>query len=437
MKRIFALLLLFHSCAAMAQRAVAQNWPQWRGPQGTGVSRDPRLPIFWSEQRNLKWKCELPRYGTSSPIIWNAAVFVTCQLEDSRLVLLRINKATGKIEWTRVVGRSKLTRGSPMRTGQTFHRWHNMASPTPVCDGRFVAAHFGNGDLAVFKLDGTPVWKKNLQKEQGRYTIWWGYGNSPVIHQNALITVCMQDSVADKGGEAGKSYVIAHDVRDGHVRWRVARQTKAKGEPGDSYTTPLFIGQGDQRQLVVMGANQLDAYDPNNGTQLWYVPQLIGARTITGPTVSNGLIYATIGGRGALLAVQPPQKKEKKGKLPRRSVRWRKRGGTPDTCCPVVWDRLLFTITDDGIARCWNADSGLVKWKRRLPGKYKASPVAVAGRIFFLNTDGLCTVVSARSRYDKLTQNQLDDETIASPAISAGALFIRGRKALYCIARPR
>ena len=426
------LILLTLTCSA-----AAQNWPQWRGPYGNGVSRDPNLPIFWNEDRNLKWKCQLPRYGTSSPIIWDNAVFLTSQLEDSRLVLLRINKQTGKIEWTRVVGRAKLTRGSPARKGQTFHRLHNMASPTPVTDGRFVAAHFGNGDLAVYKLDGTFVWKKNLQKEQGSYTIWWGYGNSPVLHQNALITVCMQDALADKQEKRSPSYVIAHDVRDGHVRWRVDRKTKAKGEQGDSYTTPLLIGDNARRQLVIMGANQLDSYNPNNGKQIWLIPNLVGARTITGPTIAAGMIYTTVGGSGALLAVRPPNTNKPVGKLRRQHVRWRKRGGTPDTCCPVVWDRLLFTITDAGIARCWDAETGIVKWRRRLPGKYKASPVAVAGRIFFLNTTGLCTIVSAQKRYDKLTENQLDDETIASLAVSSGCLFIRGRKSLYCVARPR
>jgi outer membrane protein assembly factor BamB len=161
------------------------------------------------------------------------------------------------------------------------------------------------------------------------------------------------------------------------------------------------------------------------------LPRLVGGRTVTGPTFANDTLFVTRGMRGPLLAVQP----KGTGELNARSIVWDHAEGSPDTCCPVVWNELLFTVTDDGIARCFDAASGNVKWKQRLKGKYKASPVAVEGRIFFLNTEGLCTVVSAMPRFDKLVENQLDDETIASPAISDGRIYIRGKKSLYCISR--
>ena len=116
-----------------------------------------------------------------------------------------------------------------------------------------------------------------------------------------------------------------------------------------------------------------------------------------------------------------------------RDIVWRDSQGTPDTCCPVAWGELLFTITDDGIARCFHAETGNLKWKNRLEGGYKASPIAIEGRIYFLNTTGTTTVVSAAPRYDKLTESKIDDETIASPAVSGERLFIRGKKFLYCI----
>ena len=114
---------------------------------------------------------------------------------------------------------------------------------------------------------------------------------------------------------------------------------------------------------------------------------------------------------------------------------WTYNEGSPDSCSPVVWAELLFTVTDDGIARCFDAATGNLKWKERLKGQYKASPVAADGRVFFLSIDGLCTVASASPRFDKLVENKLDDETIASPAISDGKIFIRGAKTLYCIGR--
>jgi outer membrane protein assembly factor BamB len=123
------------------------------------------------------------------------------------------------------------------------------------------------------------------------------------------------------------------------------------------------------------------------------------------------------------------------GELSPRDVVWTYGEGSPDACSPVVWNDLVFTITDDGIARCFEASSGRLRWKERLKGQYKASPVAAEGRVFFLNIDGLCTVVSAAPRFDRLAENALSDTTLASPAISDGFIFIRGYQALYAIGK--
>lgn len=101
----------------------------------------------------------------------------------------------------------------------------------------------------------------------------------------------------------------------------------------------------------------------------------------------------------------------------------------------MLWDHLLFTVTDDGIARCFDAAVGSIKWEKRLKGDFKASPVAADGRIYFLNTTGHCTVVPATQRFEKLAENQIDDKTIASPAVSDGHIYIRGQKKLYAIER--
>jgi outer membrane protein assembly factor BamB len=147
--------------------------------------------------------------------------------------------------------------------------------------------------------------------------------------------------------------------------------------------------------------------------------------------VWGDLVIATRGLRGAMLAVRP----RPEGELSHRDVVWTYGEGSPDACSPVVWNDLLFTITDDGIARCFDAAGGHLRWKQRLKGQYKASPVAADGRVFFLNIDGLCTVVSAAPRFDKLAENALNDTTLASPALSDGLILIRGYQALYCIGK--
>jgi outer membrane protein assembly factor BamB len=239
----------------------------------------------------------------------------------------------------------------------------------------------------------------------------------------------MQDSLADLSDTPAASYLVAHDLETGKERWKSARMTGAPSEQGDAYTTPLLVQAAGKNQLIVMGANQLDAYDPETGKQLWYLGGLVGGRTVSGPTPGDGLVYVTRGMRGPLLAV----KLASAGERSTADIAWRHEKGTPDTPCPVLWGEFLFTVTDDGIARAFGAVDGRLHWTERLKGDYKASPLAAEGRIYFLNTRGLCTVVSASDRFQKLSENELPGETLASPTAAGGRLFIRTRQALYCL----
>ena len=426
-----ALVLSFAAVFGLLSSARAENWPQWRGPRGDSTSQEQGLPLTWSERQDVAWKTELPGWGDSTPAIWNDAIFVTTQ-DDDKLLVLRLDRADGHTVWSQEVGHAETPRETAKRSTQKFHKLHNNASPSPVTDGEIVVVHFGNGDLAAYDFEGQQLWLHNLQQEYGDYSIWWGHANSPVLWKNLVISVCMQDSLDDVGDRRAESYLVAHDKRTGKVKWKTKRNTGAHAEEGDSYTTPLLYHTDDGPQLIVMGANQLDAYDPANGERLWYLPGVVGGRTITGPTVGLGMVFATQGMRGNLLAV----KLVGSDKLSHRQIAWKDAEATPDTCCPVLWGDLLFTVSDNGIAKCYDAHTGHQKWKKRLPGDYKASPVAAEGRIYFLNMHGVTTVLAAGDRYEKLAENAIDDDTTASPAISAGRIYLRGKKHLYAIGKP-
>ena len=146
-----------------------------------------------------------------------------------------------------------------------FHRLHNLASPSPVIDGDHVYVHFGTGDLACYDFAGTEIWKHNLAADYGSYTIWWGHANSPVLAGDRLISVCMQDPV-----KGAKSYLVAHDKSTGQVDWYTERDTGANAESADSYTTPILVTVAGRSELVVMGGNMVDAYDPVTGRRLWF-----------------------------------------------------------------------------------------------------------------------------------------------------------------------
>lgn len=413
--------------------AATSNWPTWRGPDHDSTTAAADLPLFWSETSGIAWKTPLPEWGTSTPAVWGNAVFVTTQA-GRQLLLLHIDLDDGRIVWTREVGTAEVDPPpailAPQRGKQRFHRLHNMASPSPVTDGRHVVVHFGNGDLAVYDFDGELKWRTNLQQDFGTYTIWWGHANSPVIFEDLVISACMQDSLADLQDEPAASYLVAHDIDTGKVRWHVERMTGAQAESCDAYTTPILWRRPARTELVVMGGNELDGYDPQSGRRLWYLPGLVGGRTVTGPTAAGELVFCTIGMRGALLAVRP----EGEGELSKRAIAWRHASGTPDSCSPVVWDDLVFTVADNGVAKCFAAATGVVHWHERLKGgDFKASPLVAEGRVYFVAADGTCTVVSAARRFERLAENRLEAELLASPAVAGDRLLLRSRDALYCL----
>lgn len=431
-----ALGIALTGAVVFAASASAEDWPQWRGPEGTGVSHETNLPLNWNDQRGIIWKSDIPEWGDSTPAIFGSAIFLTAQHDDNLLVL-KLDKSTGHILWTKTVGSGSVERApikaksAEERRSQKFHNLQNLASPSPVTDGKVVVVHFGNGDLAAYDFDGKQLWHRNLQADYGNYTIWWGHANSPVIYGKSVISVCMQDSLADIAKPPVESYIVAHSLTTGRELWKTSRMTAAKAEECDAYTTPVFTQVDGKTQMIVMGGNQVDGYDPDTGKQLWFLPHIVGGRTVTSPTVADGLAIVTQGKGGPLLGI----KLGGKGELPRRAIAWRVDQGSPDSCTPVVWGNHLFVIPDAGIARCFDLHSGRMIWTERLKGEYKASPVAAEGRIYFLNLHGVCTVVAASEHFEKLAENQLDDETVASPAISDGHIFIRGRKALYCLGR--
>lgn len=426
-----ALLLVL---AAMTGFAVGDDWRAWRGGRGDGVSLETDVPLNWSDSENIRWKADLPGWGGSTPIIQDAGLIITSQDAEGRLFLQLFDKNYGSPLRTLEVGTGEVPREAPKRLKQKFHPLHNLASPSPTVHQKWIAAHFGNGILAVYDFEGNQLWQRDLQKEYGAYTIWWGHANSPVIVDGKVISVCMQDSLADlEGQKPVESYLVAHDLKTGDLVWKTKRMTGAPSEQADAYTTPLVRQRNGRTELIVMGGNQLDAYDAKTGEQIWYLPGLEGGRTVTGPTIDDQRIYCTRGMRGPALAVDLSQVKT--GRVPDSAIVWEEKQSTPDTPSPVVVNGLLFAVTDDGIAVCRDAETGELVWKERLGGKFKASPVAAANRVYFLNTDGLCSVVAADREFQKLAENKVDDETIASPAISDGCIYIRGRKHLYCIGK--
>jgi outer membrane protein assembly factor BamB len=154
---------------------------------------------------------------------------------------------------------------------------------------------------------------------------------------------------------------------------------------------------------------------------------------ITGPTIADGFVYVTQGMKGPLQAV----KLGGHGRLdPASAVAWKYTDSTPDTCCTVVAGASIYMVSDSGVASCLDIRTGKREWRNRLASRnFKSSPLAADGHIYFLGHDGQCTVVDASREFHVVAQNSLNDEFTASPAVSNGRIYLRGKKSLYAIGK--
>ena len=402
--------------------AADEVWPQWRGPTHDSVCPTANLPTKWSDTDHVVWKIALPGQGNSSPVIWKDAIFVTAHDQD-RLLLLRIDRATGAIVWQREAGNGTPRRKGPVGNNR-FHDENTMASPSPVTDGKHVWVHFGTGHLACYDFAGECVWNINLTDRFGPYTIWWGHANTPCLVGDLLISVCMQDP---KGG--GQSYVVAHNKLTGKEQWVMKRETGATEEPADAYTTPVLFRKAGRTEVVVFGGNVLDAYDPATGKRLWQARPFRGNRVIAGPTVAGDSIIAVEGMKGAVFAVRAGGD----GDVTKSHVRWKHPGPTPDAASPVVANGLVFLATNSGFGICLDAATGDEVWKERIGRGFRATPLVAGNRIYFFTKEGKTAIVNAARTFHVVAECDLGEDTIASPAVAGGNLFIRTRAHLYRI----
>ncbi|MGE0757370.1 MAG: PQQ-binding-like beta-propeller repeat protein [Pirellulaceae bacterium] len=397
----------------------AEPWPGWRGPRGDGTSQEQGLPTKWNGETGdgIVWKTRLAGWGHSSPIVWQDAVFVTeCREEDQSRRLLRLSALDGSVVWERTVLTTPL---------EKRHKLNSHASGTPLTDGKkvyvsFLSPDFGStrertpGDLVVaaYDLDGTPRW----QVRAGRFASVHGFCSSPILFEDTIII---------NGDHDGDGYLVALSRDTGETVWRVDRPNHTR-----SYVTPIIREFEGRQQLLLSGSKCVASYDPRNGSQHWY---------LDGPTeqfvaslVDNGrLVFLTAGFPDKhILAVRPSGH----GTLSDDSIVWRTTKNCAYVPSPVICGDYLLLVSDNGIASCYHADEGKLQWVSRLDTmNHSASLVTAEGRVYFLADNGVTRVVRPGPAFEQIAANPLGEDCYASPAISGGRLYVRGRQHLFCI----
>jgi outer membrane protein assembly factor BamB len=289
---------------------------------------------------------------------------------------------------------------------------NSYATPTPILEGDRVYVHFGADGTAALTTAGDIIWKTRLP-----YKPFHGQGGSPVLYRDLLIISCDGD---DDG------YVVALDKTTGEIRWKTPRPQPST----QAYSTPLVIRVGDQDQVVSTGGYGAAAYDPMSGREIWRVRYPDGYSNVPRPVYGHGLVYLATGlQHPSLLAVRP----DGVGDVTGTHIAWRLERGVPVTPSPLLVGDELYIVSDIGVATCMDAETGKIHWQQRLGDNHSASPVFADGRIYFLNEQGVMNVLAPGKKFRKLATNSLDGLTLASPAISGGAIYLRSSKHLYRI----
>jgi hypothetical protein len=406
-----------------ASLAGAADWPQFRGPGGSGVGNAKGLPASWSSTDNIVWRTKLPGPGTSSPIVVGKRVYLTCYTgyglepgkgDMGRLMrhLVCIDRAKGNILWTRdfkpVLPESKYGPGGN-------ESQHGYASSTPACDGKHLYVFFGKSGVYCLDLDGNEIWHGSV----GTGTDGWGSSNSPLLYKNLVIINASIES----------NSLVGLDKSTGKEVWR------AKGI-GASWNTPVLVdAPGGATEVVLSDNNAVIGFDPSNGKELWRVGGF-GGYVCASVVADKGVVYVVRTGAksgGSALAI----KAGGRGDVAESHVLWRANGSSL-VSSPVYEAGRLYWV--DGIVHCLDAATGKDAVKpRRLPkaGRPYSSPLLADGKLYAMSIKGGGHVVDAAT-LEVLSHNTFADDTSrvnASPIVNEDHILLRTDQFLYCIGK--
>lgn len=412
----------------------AGNWPQWRGPLGTGFAPRADPPVEWGESKNIRWKLALPGKGHSTPIVWNDRIFLTAAIpygealpprrstapgthdgvpvtHRHEFAVLAVSRREGKLLWQKSVHKKLPHEGG--------HYTGSLASNSAVTDGEHVFAFFGSHGLYCLDMRGDMKWQKQFSEMQTKH----GHGESasPALYG---------DTVFINWDHDGPCFVAAFDKHTGRQLWKVDRDEET------SWASPIVIEHAGRPLLIVAGTNRVRAYEPATGKVVWECGGL-SSNIVATPVAADGMLFTGSSyEKQSLLAIRLD---DADGDITGTSrVAWSRSRGTPYVPSPLLCGDALYFLTHyQGILSRVDAQTGVDRpGPIRLSGigNVYASPVAAGGRVYVTDLEGKTIVLRHDDKPDVLALNTLDDDFAASAAIVGRELFLRGTKHLYCIA---
>lgn len=389
----------------MIARGAEKQWPCFRGPTGQGIARGKKLPMSWSQTENIIWKTQLEGKGNSSPVIWDDQIFITSASEDGKIrELFCYYRKNGELKWK---GQAPV----PENIEKLY--WKNSyASSTPVTDGERIIVFFGNSGLVCFNMKGELQWTQKV----GVFITTHGPGTSPVLYKDKVILIQDQNK--------GESVFVALDKYTGKIQWAKKRD-RAMG-----WSNPIIVTVDDHDELIYNGSHNVKGYNPVTGEEIW---TLNGSTKEAVPMIvsGGGLLFSASGRNGAIMAIQPGGV----GDITKTHLFWRNERGGAHVPSPTYYKYRLYMVNDTGVATCLDVLSGKTIWRERLKGRFSMSPVLAGDKLLVVNEKGLATIFKAGDKFEILAQNDLEEETLSTPAVLDGRIYFRSASNLYCIGK--
>jgi len=413
---IVRLFLLLAVSAALSIPPVwaSDEWPQFRGPTGQGLSDAHGLPTTWSESNNVLWKTSLPGYGHSSPVVSGNRIWLTASPDKgkSRHVLC-VALDSGKIERDITL----FTCEKP----EICHTLNSYATPTPVLENGRVYVTFGTPGTACLDAEtGRTLWERHDFVIDYRDV---GAASSPVLYRDRLILTC-------DGQTGSKQYTVALDKNTGKTLW----QTNRIFPPGKTPTyihssaVPLVIRVNGRDQLISPAGHGVHAYDPATGSEIWQA-WYGGWSVVPRPVFADGRLVVCAGTTEPQMLCLRPEGAA--GTMTEgNGILWKTKKNVPDMPSPLLYNGRLYTMTATTLSCIAPAD-GRVLWAEKLPGQYLSSPVEADGNLFIFSRGKTGAVVKLGDTFTGVTTNRLADGCMASPAVVGRSLIVRTTKALY------
>ncbi len=412
------------------------NWPQWRGPNGSGKTSATDVVTQWGPEQHVKWRIALPEAGNSTPIVWGEQIFLTQPLSESnQRALLCLDRQTGQERWRRgvVYGETEAT-----------HRTNPYCSASPVTDGERVIAWFGSAGLVCWDLEGNEQWRRELGPQEHM----WGYGSSPILHGELCIL---------NFGPGNREFLLAVDKRTGETRWKVdslddAAERELSGPENDgnandftsdkarserlrgAWNTPILVDVDGHAELIVALPRRVSAFDPSSGEPLWTCGG--GAPLAYASLMASDGVIAALGGyRGASFAVRAGGH----GDVTETHRLWHKPNDNGWLGTGVVDNGAIFICDMGGVIHAIDLRSGDELWKGRSAGGGTWSSITqTADRLMFLLTKSGTTTIFRPDREGLKTvaENELEESTNASVVVAGEVVIIRTDEALWSFATP-